>query len=504
MLFLKLGSRLDKERISFKSGVMEDLTVSEIAVKIKKKELSPEEIAQEYLKKIEKEDPSLNAFINLNKEILKETQSLNDNGPLYGVPLGVKDMFCTRKLRTTAGSRMLENFVPPYSATVVERLQKAGALVLGKCNNDEFAMGSTCETSYFGTSKNPWNKDHSPGGSSGGSASAVAARLCPASLGTDTGGSIRLPAHFCNLVGVKPTYGRVSRYGIIAYGSSLDQAGPLTKTVEDSALILDAISGWDSRDSTTASLKPSEFHKNLNPKIDSLKVAWFPLEKLQSSGTSLEIHPDIHEAQEKVLKVFKSLGCSLVEKTWPFFHHGVSVYYLISTSEASSNLARYDGVRYGFKKSHQAKTLKEFYETNRGDGFGEEVQRRILMGAFCLSQGYYEAYFQKACEVRRLIKESFEEIFKSCDVILAPVAFSPAFKLGEKIKPLEKYLNDQFTVTANLTGFPALSVPAHFSKDNLPIGVQLLGPAFGEQKILNAALALEKEFQLYKKRPHEY
>ena len=483
---------------------MEDFTVSEIAAKIKKREISPKEVAEEYLKKIEKEDSKLKAFINLNEEILTETQDLKEAGPLYGVPLGIKDMFCTKRLKTTAGSRMLENFTPPYSATVVERLKKAGALVLGKCNNDEFAMGSTCETSYFGSAKNPWNREYSPGGSSGGSASAVAARFCPASLGTDTGGSIRLPAHFCNLVGVKPTYGRVSRYGMIAYGSSLDQAGPLTKTVEDSALILDAISGWDSKDSTTAPMKPSQFYKNLNQKINSLKVAWFPLEKLQSPEDSLEIHPDIKEAQEKVLKAFKSMGCSLVEKTWPFFHHGVSVYYLISTSEASSNLARYDGVRYGFKSSHQAKTLQEFYEINRGEGFGEEVQRRILMGTFCLSQGYYEAYFQKACQVRRLIKEGFEEIFKSCDVILAPVAFSPAFKLGEKVKPLEKYLNDQFTVAANLTGFPALSVPVHFSSKDLPVGVQLLGPAFGEQKILNTALALEKEFQLYKKRPYEH
>ena len=482
---------------------MENFTVSEIRAKIKKKECTPKEIAQLYLSRIEKQDASLNSFVNVNENILKEAENLKEEGPLHGVPLGIKDMFCTKGLATTAGSRMLENFVPPYSATVVERLQKAGALILGKCNNDEFAMGSTCETSYFGSSKNPWNTEYSPGGSSGGSACAVAAGLCPASLGTDTGGSIRLPAHFCNLVGVKPTYGRVSRYGMIAYGSSLDQAGPLTTTVEDSALILDAITGWDSKDSTAAPLKPSQFHKNLTAQIHSLKVGWFPLEKLQFPEGSLKIHPEVKEAQQKALQAFKNRGCQLVEKTWPFFQHGVSVYYLISTSEASSNLSRYDGIRYGFKSNKQTKSLKEFYEANRGEGFGEEVQRRILMGTFCLSRGYYEAYFQKASQVRRLIKQGFEEIFKSCDIVLAPVTFSSAFKLGEKIKPLDKYLNDLFTVAANLTGFPALSVPVHFSKKQLPVGVQLLGSPFGEQKILNAALALEQEFQLYKKRPHE-
>ena len=479
---------------------MENLTVSEIVTKIKKKEFSPQEITQFYLNRIEKQNASLNAFIAINENILDETKNLKREGPLYGVPLGIKDMFCTKGLATTASSKMLKNFVPPYSATVVERLQKAGALVLGKCNNDEFAMGSTCETSYFGSSKNPWNTEYSPGGSSGGSASAVASGLCPASLGTDTGGSIRLPAHFCNLVGIKPTYGRVSRYGIIAYGSSLDQAGPLTKTVPDSALILDAISGWDAKDSTTASLKPSQFYKNLNSKIKSMKVAWFPLEKLQIPTDSLKIHSEVKEAQKKTLKALKARGCQLVEKTWPFFQHSVSVYYLISTSEASSNLARYDGIRYGFKTTKQPKTLRELYELNRTEGFGQEVQRRILMGTFCLSEGYYEAYFQKACQVRQLIKQEFEEIFKSCDIILAPVTFSSAFKLGEQIKPLEKYLNDQFTVTANLIGCPALSMPVHFSKKNLPVGVQLLGPPFGEQKILKCRFssgtgvsALQKE-----------
>lgn len=481
---------------------MENFTVSEIVEKIKKKEFSPREITEFYLNKIEKEDSVLNSFITLNEKALKEAENLKEGGLLYGVPLGIKDMFCTKGLQTTAGSRMLKNFIPPYSATAVERLQKAGALLLGKCNNDEFAMGSSCETSYFGSAKNPWNKNYSPGGSSGGSAAAVAGGLCPASIGTDTGGSVRLPAHFCNLVGVKPTYGRISRYGMIAYGSSLDQAGPLTKTVKDSALILDAVTGWDSRDSTTANQKASAFHKNLNSEIKSLKVAYFSLEKLQSlSKGDFRIQSEIIEAQEKALKAFSERGCELIEKDWPLFHYGVPVYYLISTSEASGNLARYDGLRYGFKSSKPVRAFEEFYETNRGEGFGEEVKRRILMGTFCLSQGYYEAYFQKACQVRRLIRQSFEELFKSADIILSPMAFSKAFKLGEKIKPLDKYLNDQFTVAANLTGLPSLSAPVHFSKENLPVGVQLIGPAFEEQKILNAAFALEQEFQVWKKNP---
>lgn len=480
---------------------MENLTVSNIVEKIKKKEISPKEIAQIYLNKIEKKNSLYNSFITVNEDVLKEAEALKfKEAPLLGAPLGIKDMFCTEGLATTAGSRMLEGFIPPYSATVVEKLKRAGALILGKCNNDEFAMGSTSETSYFGSSKNPWNRKRSPGGSSSGSAAAVAADLCPAALGTDTGGSIRLPAHFCNLVGVKPTYGRVSRYGIVAYGSSLDQAGPLTKTVSDSALILDAITGWDPKDSTSAQLKPVEFRKHLSSEIKGIKVAWFNLETLSTADRSPQIRSEIKEAQDKTLSALKERGCQLVEQSWPFFDYGVSVYYLISTAEASSNLARYDGVRYGFKSSRQANTLQEFYENNRSEGFGEEVRRRILMGTFCLSEGYYEAYFQKAAQVRQLIKQGFEEIFKSCDIILAPVAFSSAFRLGEQLKPLEIYLNDQFTVTANLTGLPALSLPVHFSKENLPVGVQLMGPAFGEQKILNAALALEEEFQLDKKR----
>ncbi len=473
------------------------LTLSGIVKAIKEKKVSCKEVIDFYLKQIDKHNPNLNAFLRLNERGLKNLDSLKLKGPLAGVPLGVKDMFCTKGLKTTAASKMLENYKSPYSATVIERLEQAGAFILGKCNNDEFAMGSTGENSYFGVTKNPWDPSCVAGGSSSGSASAVAAHLCPGSLGTDTGGSIRLPAHYCNLVGIKPTYGRVSRYGIVAYASSLDQAGPLTHNVEDGALILDAITGYDPKDSTTADMAPTQFHKHLNSQIKGMKVAYF---KISERDQNIDL--DIIESQEKVLKVLKSRGCKLIEKKWPFLDYGVSVYYLISTSEASSNLARYDGVRYGFRSKKSPKDLQDFYGSNRSEGFGLEVKRRILMGTFCLSSGYYDEYFHKACQVRHLIQKDFEEIFKTCDAILCPVSATTAPKIKEDLSILKNYLNDQFTVFANLTGLPALSLPVHFSKQKLPIGAQLIGPAFKEQNILNIALSLEEEFQLYKERPN--
>ena len=491
----------------------ENLTVSEIAAKIRKKEFSPKEIAAFYLKKIRERNPDLNAFITVNEAVLEEAESLpkrfrnKEKGPLYGVPLSLKDMFCTAGLRTTAASRTLKDFIPPYSATVAERLKDAGALLLGKCNNDEFAMGSSGETSYFGPAKNPWDGGRSPGGSSSGSASAVAGGLAPASIGTDTGGSVRLPAHFCGLTGVKPTYGRVSRYGMIAHGSSLDQAGPLAKTAEDSALILDAVTGRDPKDSTSAPLPPSRFHKNLSRDIRSMRIAWFPIEKTFSfvSGSGEIIRGAVQEetaaAQQKALQTFEKTGCRLIKAEAPLFQYGAPVYYLISASEASANLSRYDGLRYGSQSASalRSETIKEFYETNRTENFGEEVKRRILMGAFCLSRGSYQGYFEKACRVRRLIKRGFEEIFKSADIVLSPTAFSAAFRAGEAKSSLEKYMSDQFTTAANLTGFPALTAPVCFSKDNLPVGVQLTAPAFEEQRILDAAFFLEKE--LHENRP---
>ena len=510
---------------------MEQWTVAQTAKNIREGRVSAREVADFYFKRAEKFNSRLNAFITLNENLLDEADGAPD-GPLKGVPLGIKDMFCTEGLRTTAASRMLENFIPPYSATVVERLKKAGALVLGKCNHDEFAMGSTGDTSFFGVSKNPWNTEHTAGGSSGGSASAVAGRLCPGAFGTDTGGSVRQPAHFCHLVGVKPSYGRVSRYGMIAYGSSLDQAGTLTRTVEDGALLLDAVVGPDPKDSTTADIPPPFFHRNLDSRIKSLTVGFFPWEEFLKEGP---LRPSALKAVQTALNILRDRGCRLKECRWPLFGDSLSAYYLISTSEASGNLARYDGVRYGFRSSDSPADLKEFYGLNRGQGFGSEVKQRILMGTFCLSSGYYNAYYQKAAKARSLIKKGFEGIFKECDVVLCPVSSTAAFPIRQKEKPLKTYLNDIFTVSANLAGIPALSLPVHFTKKEeeflpngskelsqaekqnknpssikeykrglLPAGVQLMGPAFGEQKLLNTALALEEDLNVCGQRPDDF
>ncbi|MDE0092330.1 MAG: Asp-tRNA(Asn)/Glu-tRNA(Gln) amidotransferase subunit GatA, partial [Oligoflexia bacterium] len=442
---------------------MDFFSLTEIQKNLKQKNITAQEVFNFYLEKIEKHNESLNAFITVSKKALNNNQA----GALTGIPIGIKDLFCTQGVRTTAGSKALENYRPPYTATAVKKLEEEGALLIGKCNNDEFAMGSNGENSYFGASKNPWNLKHCAGGSSSGSASAVAGGLCPASLGTDTGGSIRLPAHYCHLVGLKPTYGRVSRYGMIAYASSLDQAGLLTPTVEDSALLLDIISGFDPLDSTSAQQPLSCLQKNLNPDIKNKKIIFFDLEDLKD-----QIDKEVWQAFQDCLKLLKEKGCQLVEKKWPFLDYGLSVYYLISTSEASSNLSRYDGVRYGYQSRQNPKHIQDFYALNRTEAFGEEVRRRIFMGTFCLSSGYYEEYFHKACQVRTLIKQAFDDLFSSCDAILSPVASSTAPLLKSEIDPLQTYLNDKFTVFANLIGSPALSLPFSFSKENLPIGVQ--------------------------------
>lgn len=473
------------------------MTIVEIVKKIKRKEVSPKEIAEFYLKKAKKHNPALNAFININENLIEEATKIDPSkGKLSGVPLGIKDMFCTRGLKTTAGSKILESFEPPYTATSVQKLQSEGALILGKCNQDEFAMGSSGENSFFGCAKNPWNLKYVPGGSSSGSASAVSADLCPGALGTDTGGSVRLPSHFCHLVGIKPSYGRVSRYGMISYASSLDQAGTMTRTVADGTLLLDVMSGEDPRDATSAAQKPTTFFESLDSNIKSLKVVVLVLDNVKN-----KTHPDILKAYEKAIDILKQRGCKIIEKEWPYLEESIFAYYLISTSEASSNLSRYDGVRYGFRSSKPSNTLKEFYEQNRSEGFGEEVKRRILMGAFCLSSGYYGAYFHKACKVRHLIKKSFDNIFKEAQAILCPIATRPTYLIGEKKKLLDVYLNDQFTVGANLAGLPALSLPAGLSKEKLPISVGLMGAPFKEQDMLNVALALEEDFQVNKVRP---
>lgn len=478
---------MDLTRASFK----------ELSSHVKNRKISAAEVAQFYLNRIEKLNPKLNAYIELNQSVLDEARKIDerinkgeDVGLLAGVAFGIKDLLCTKGLKTTAGSKILNNFIPPYDATVVARLKKAGATILGKLNMDEFAMGSSNETSYFGKCHNPWNTDHVPGGSSGGSAAAQASRLAMGTIGTDTGGSIRQPASFCGVVGVKPTYGRISRYGIIAYASSLDQAGPIVSTVEDAALTLEIICGHDEKDSTSSSEKIPEFSKNLNPSVKGIKIG---LVKEYQSG---EIHEDVFRTYSEAIETLKKAGAEIKEISIPLTEHAVPMYYLIAASEASSNLARYDGVRYGYRadfKDLSSISLDEFYAQSRGEGFGKEVKRRIMLGTYCLSSGYYEAYYNKACQVRRLLREQYQQAFEACDVLLSPVTTSPAFKIGERSSdPLKMYLNDIFTTSTNLAGLPGMSVPFGFSKDNLPIGIQLTGAQFQEQKMLNVAYFLEQ------------
>ena len=477
---------------------MNNLSLTQLAQAIQEKKFSVKEVVSFFLNRIEKFNPQLGAVITINKNALQQAQIIDQQGlkgkPLEGIPILFKDMFCTKNLLTTAGSKILSAFTPPYSADVVEKLESAGAVVLGKCNQDEFAMGSSNETSFFGPCKNPWNLDCIPGGSSGGSASAVSAGLCPAALGTDTGGSIRQPSHFCNLAGIKPTYGRVSRYGIIAYASSLDQAGPMARKVEDCALILHLISGPDEKDSTTSSRPAPLWHKHLKADVKNLKIGWLEQKDLSDL---------VQNSMDESKKALEKAGAKIQKIHPPLAEYYASVYYLISASEASSNLARYDGVKYGWRSSSQNTTasLAEFYSKTRGEGFGAEVKRRILMGTFCLSQGYFEDYFEKARKVRRLIQEEFKKIFSQVDVLLSPVTTHPPRKLKE-ITPgeINCYTGDSLTVSSNLAGLPSLSVPVGVF-GGFPLGAQIIGPAFEEQKILDTAYFLQEELQAYKQKP---
>ncbi|MEZ4871397.1 MAG: Asp-tRNA(Asn)/Glu-tRNA(Gln) amidotransferase subunit GatA [Bdellovibrionales bacterium] len=436
-------------------------SLSQLKAHIAEGEISCEAVTAAYLGQIKKLNDDLNAFITVNDNALERAHELDkkhksgeDLGPLGGLPIAIKDLLCTRGIRTTAGSKILENFVPPYSSTVTSRLEEAGAIVLGKTNLDEFAMGSSTETSYFGVCKNPWDTQRVPGGSSGGSAAAVAARMTPAAIGTDTGGSIRQPSSFCGIVGVKPTYGRVSRYGITAFASSLDQAGPMTSNVKDSALILQYIAGRDSQDYTTASNEVPDWYANINPNVSGKTVGL--LKEYFEEGA---MSSDVRKAVENTIDVLKGLGVNFKEVSVPQIDTAVSTYYLIATSEASSNLARYDGVRFGYRsdfKEEPAKNIADFYARTRAEGFGEEVKRRILMGTFSLSSGYYDAYYDKACRVRALLKKQFNEALEGCDILLGPVTTGPAFKIGERIDdPIEMYNNDIFTTACNLVGAQA-------------------------------------------------
>ncbi len=470
---------------------------------LKKKEVSSEEITREYLNRIKQTDDKLNSFITVldepaidqAKKADKIISSSDDFDPLTGIPLGIKDLISTAGVRTTCGSKILESYIPPYDASVIKKLKAKNAVIVGKLNMDEFAMGSSNETSYYGTVKNPWNLEHIPGGSSGGSAASVSARQCCVSLGSDTGGSIRQPAGCCGVVGMKPTYGRVSRFGLIAFASSLDQIGPFTKDVTDCAIMLNAICGHDPSDSTSAKRDVPDFTKALLNDVKGMKIG-IPSEYF-IDGIDSEVETAVNAAIEQ----YKKLGAEIVEVSLPHTKYAVSVYYIIATAEASSNLARYDGVKYGYR-TEDAKDLSDMYFKTRTEGFGSEVKRRIMLGTYVLSSGYYDAYYLRAQKVRTLIMNDFRNAFEKCDVILTPTAPTAAFKLGEKTSdPLQMYLSDIFTISANLAGTCGVSIPCGFTSNGLPIGLQLMGKHFDESSIIKAAYAFEQSSDYHKTIP---
>ncbi len=484
-------------------------SISEFRNALENKKISAVEATKFFMNRIEKLDSKINSYVLKNSNAVSEAEAIDkrlksgdDIGPLAGVPMGIKEMFCTQNLRTTACSKILENFVPPYDATVVSKLKNSGAVILGKLNQDEFAMGSSNEHSVFGPVKNPWNLERVPGGSSGGSGAAQAARLAMGTLGTDTGGSIRLPASFCGVVGIKPTYGRVSRFGIIAFASSLDQAGPFASSVADAAIILEVMSGFDEKDSTTSQKTVPRWSSHLTENIKGMKIGLIK-EFFALGGISKDVQKSIDEA----LSSLRSRGAEVIEVSVPLAPIAIPMYYLICASEASSNLARYDGVKYGYRapEAFGPISLEDFYGKTRGQGFGKEVKRRIMLGTHCLSSGYYDAYYNKACQVRRLLRQQYNDAFKQCDVILSPSCVTPAFKLGAQTSdPLAMYLNDVFTVSTNLAGLPGMSVPHSLSSDGLPIGIQLTASHFEEQKMLNIAVAIEKDSAMKGKTPNVY
>ncbi|MFZ2041711.1 MAG: Asp-tRNA(Asn)/Glu-tRNA(Gln) amidotransferase subunit GatA [Desulfobacterales bacterium] len=482
---------------------LHELTIHQARKRLKRREITAVALTEALLERITAVDPRVKAFITVAADsALAEARTADQSlaggsgGPLTGIPLAVKDLICTRGLRTTCASRILENFVPPYDAEVIRRLQQAGAILLGKLNMDEFAMGSSTENSGFFATRNPWDLTRTPGGSSGGSAAAVAADLCLGALGSDTGGSIRQPAAHCGVVGLKPTYGRVSRYGLVAFASSLDQIGPLAKNVTDAALLLNAIAGHDPQDSTSVPEAVSDYTTFLQKGLRGVTVG-IPREYQAAAG----LDPEVAAAVEAAVAVLRDLGAECVEVSLPHAAYAVAAYYVIAPSEASSNLARYDGVKYGLRDS--AKTdLIEMYRSTRSKGFGAEVQRRIIIGTYCLSAGYYDAYYGKASQVRTLITADFKEAFRRCDVLISPVAPTPAFKIGEKTDdPLTMYLSDMFTLSANLAGIPGMSVPCGFSAAGLPIGLQLLGPHFSEGPLLRVAFNFEQATDFHRRRP---
>lgn len=468
---------------------------------LKEEKTTPSHICQDVIKRIEEVDHRVRAYTPASKKkaardkALARAKEIEAKGKLKGIPIAIKDNICTQDEETTCASHILEGFRPPYDATVIEKLRSEGAVLLGKTNMDEFAFGSSCETSYFGPTHNPWNLSLIPGGSSGGSAAAVVADEAILALGSDTGGSIRQPASLCGVVGLKPTYGRVSRYGLIAFASSLDQIGPLTKDVTDAALLMNVIAGFDERDSTSANVEVPDYLESLIADVKGLKIA------IAQEYFSEGIDAQVKDAVEKSIELLKDLGATISEVSLPHTEYAVSTYYIIAPAEASSNLARFDGVQYGFREK-KGGGLREMYEETRSNGFGPEAKRRIILGTFTLSSGYYDAYYLRAQKVRTLIKNDFDQLFKKYDCLIAPTSPTAAFPIGEKINdPLSMYLSDIFTISANLAGIPAISIPCGFTKDSLPIGLQILARPFDEEMLFRVAYTYEQNTEWHLRKP---
>jgi len=479
------------------------LTIHELHELLVKKEVTSAELTEALYRRIREVDGKIKAYLLLTEEeAFRQAKQVDRQiaggeriGDLAGVPLGFKDILCTRGIRTTCGSKILENYVPFYDGTVVTRLKDRDAVILGKLNMDEFAMGSSTENSGFQITRNPWDLERIPGGSSGGSAAAVAADECVAALGSDTGGSIRQPASCCGVVGLKPTYGRVSRYGLVAFASSLDQIGPITKDVEDCAIMMNAISGFDPHDSTSVNVEVPDYKQSLAKEVKGIRSG-IPDEYFVEG-----MDPDVERSVKEAIERFGEWGAEVRRVSLPHTEYAVAIYYIIATAEASSNLARYDGVKYGFR-SKGYRDLMEMYTQTRAKGFGQEVKRRIILGTYVLSAGYYEAYYRKASQVRTLMRKDFEEAFQQVDVIMAPTAPTPAFRIGEKAEdPLQMYLSDIHTIPVNLAGIPAISIPCGLSRENLPIGLQIMGKHFDEGKLLRIAYTFEQNTDFHLKRP---
>ena len=480
---------------------MFDKTLAELANGLENGDFSSVELTQAYLDRIKAEDSKYNSYITVTEEVAlnqakaaDEARAAGNAGAFTGLPIAQKDIFCTDGVRTSCASKMLDNFIAPYNATVVEKFNAACAVMLGKTNMDEFAMGSSNESSFYGPSRNPWNTDYVPGGSSGGSAAAVAARLAPAATGTDTGGSIRQPAALCGITGIKPTYGRVSRYGMIAFASSLDQGGPMTRTAEDAAMMLNVMAGFDHRDSTSMQRDVPDYTADLAQPLKGLTIG-LPKEYFPE-----DLNPAVAMQVQNAIKEYEALGATVKEVSLPNTGLAVPAYYIIAPAEASSNLSRFDGVRYGYRCENPV-DLEDLYKRSRGEGFGPEVQRRIMVGTYALSEGFYDAYYKKAQQIRRLIKQDFVNVLNEVDVIMGPTTPHPAFKLGEKTSdPVAMYMEDIFTIALNLAGLPGMSIPCG-QTDGLPVGLQIIGNYFAEQKLLNVAHQFQLATDWHKQAP---